>query len=92
MHSFSHSRDLSTEYSVSLSLDVENVNGENKVMEQGWFQKGTLIVVNGYRNGDMFRAKKYKKTNSHQLYKITKVNKDGTIEMTNNRYGENIDN
>lgn len=70
----------------------ENVNGENKVMEQGWFQKGALIVVNGYRNGDMFRAKKYNKTNSHQLYKITKVNKDGTIEMTNSRYGENVDN
>lgn len=66
----------------------ENIHGENKVMEQGWFQKGTLVVVNGYRNGDTFRAKSYKKTKSHQLYKITKINDDGTVEMTNKRYGE----
>lgn len=66
----------------------ENIGGVNKVMEQGFFQKGTLIVVNGFKRGGMFRAKKYKKTPSKQLYKITHVNSDGTIVMTHLRYGE----
>ncbi len=67
------------------------VNGESKVVEQGWFQKGTLICVNGYRSADMFRAKSYKKSNSHQLYRITSVSDNGTMEMTNTRYGEEND-
>ena len=63
-------------------------NGINKVVEAGWFNRGSLIMVNGFRRGNVFIAKKYKKTNSHQLYKITKVHNDGTIEITNSRYGE----
>ena len=58
------------------------------MVEQGWFQKGTLICVNGYRSADMFRAKVYKKSNSHQLYRITFVSTDGIMEMTNLRYDE----
>lgn len=63
-------------------------DGTKKVQEQGWFQKGCLVVVNGIRRGDLFITKSYKNTMSHQLYKITKVNDDGSIEMTNARYGE----
>ena len=63
-------------------------DGTKKIIEQGWFQKGTLVVVNGFRRNNTFMLKKYKKTKSHQLYKITKVNDDGTLEMTNKRYGE----
>ena len=66
----------------------EDVNGGSKVMEQGWFQRGMLIVVNGYKRAGMFRAKKYKKTPSEMLYKITQVNSDGSIQMTHLRYGE----
>ena len=66
----------------------ENVNGVNKVMEQGFFQRGTLVVVNGYKRGGMFRAKAYRKSSSKQLYKITEVRPDGTVCMTYLRYGE----
>jgi DNA polymerase III subunit alpha len=66
----------------------DTVRGQSKVMENGWFLKGTPVVVNGYRSGDMFRAKSYKSTKSHQLYRITQVNPNGTIEMTNSRYGD----
>lgn len=66
----------------------ENVGGVNKVMEQGWFQRGTLIVVNGFKRGGMLKAKAYKKTPSKQLYKITEVHQDGTMCMTHLRYGE----
>ena len=63
-------------------------DGTKKVREAGWFQRGTLIVVNGFRRGDTFVAKKYKSTESHQLYKITKIKENGDIEMTNKRWGE----
>lgn len=66
-------------------------DGTKKVREAGWFQRGTLVVVNGIRRGDMFIAKKYKNTPSHQLYKITAVYEDGTIQMTNKRWGEEDD-
>ena len=38
--------------------------------------------------GETFVLKAYKRTNSHQLYKITNVYKDGSLDMTNKRYGE----
>lgn len=63
-------------------------DGTKKVMEQGWFQKGTLVIINGIKRGETFIAKRYKKTLSHQLYKITKVNADGSMEFTNTRWGE----
>lgn len=64
------------------------VDGASKVVENGWFGKGEKIVVNGFKCSSMFRAKSYRKTPSKQLYKITNVNPNGTIEMTSLRYGE----
>lgn len=65
-------------------------DGSKKIIEQGWFQKGTLVVLNGIRRGDSFFLKSYKsaKNKSHQLYKITKVYPNGRIDMTNQRAGE----
>ena len=60
----------------------EDEGGVNKVKEQGWFQKGTIVVVNGYRRGDMFVEKTYRNTKSHGLYKVTNIASDGTMTMT----------
>jgi len=79
-------RDYYAKYNRRIS-EVQ-IDGTKKVKEQGWFARGTKIMVNGFRRGNMFFTKAYKKTNSHQLYKITQINKDGTIEFTNKRYGE----
>lgn len=68
---------------------TENIDGVNKQVEAGWFSKGTLLVVNGYRRGDIFRAKKYRKSESEMLYRITNVdNERGTMIMTHLRYGQ----
>lgn len=67
------------------------VDGVSKVVESGWFNKGDKIVVNGFRRNDSFRAKSYRKTPSHQLYHIDKVNADGTISLRHARYGEEED-
>lgn len=87
---------MSKEYFSQYNKRISEVrpDGTKKIMEQGFFQRGMMLVCNGIRRGDTFVLKAYKRKGNvqHQLYKITKVNKDGTIEMTNNRYGENVDN
>lgn len=69
---------------------TENVGGVNKVIEPGWFNKGNLLIVNGYKNSGMFRSKRYKKSNYHQLYKITSIN-GSAMTSTHLRYGETED-
>lgn len=56
-------------------------DGDKHYIEDSFFKKGTLCVCNGYRRGDMFFLKSYKRSNSHQFYKINKVHNNGTIEM-----------
>ncbi len=80
-------RDYYAKYNQTLS--EVGADGVKHRMENSWFKKGTLIVVNGFRRGNTFVAKSYKNTPSHQLYKITGINHDnGTMDITNLRYGE----
>ena len=44
-----------------------------------------MIVVNGIRSGDDFIAKKYASSGGHQLYKIEKINNDGTLLLSDSR-------
>jgi DNA polymerase-3 subunit alpha len=56
-------------------------DGNKKVLEKGWFSRGTKIMVTGYRREDTFVAKTYKATPTHQLYRIVNINnKDLTLE------------
>ena len=79
-------RDYYARYNAQLS--EMGIDGKKHVMEKGWFKRGTLVVVNGYRRQNQFVTKSYKRSKSHQLYKITKINNDGTINMINKRWGE----
>lgn len=81
---------LNRDYFAIYNRRISEVNsdGTKKIKEQGWFQKGTLVVLSGIRRGDSFFCKKYAKSKYHQLYKITNVYKDGSLDMTNKRYGE----
>ena len=45
-------------------------------------------MITGIRRGDQFQAKTYKKTLTHQLYKIVEVKENGDIELIHNRYGD----
>lgn len=61
--------------------------GKAKIMEEGWFKRGEKIMVTGYRRDDTFIAKTYKNTPTHQLYKITSLDNNGTeMTLTNERY------
>jgi DNA polymerase-3 subunit alpha len=79
-------RDYYARYNAQLS--EMGIDGKEHVVEKGWFKRGTLVVVNGYRRQNQFVTKAYKRSNSHQLYRITKIYDDGTISMTNRRWGE----
>ena len=67
-------------------------DGTKKVMEKGWFNRGTLVMVNGFKRSGMFFTKSYRHTKSHQCYRIlTEVDKNGKINMTAWRWGESGD-
>ena len=56
-----------------------------KVMEKGWFGRGNMLMVTGFRRDDQFVSKTYKSTDSHQLYKIDEVCGD-QIKIRNERW------
>ena len=62
-----------------------NPDGTKTVMEKGWFTRGTMLMITGFRRDDTFVAKNYKNSGSHQLYKITDVIND-EIVITNERW------
>lgn len=66
-------------------ISQKNLDGTKHVVEKSWFNRGSMIMVTGMRRGDEFVAKKYSATPGHQLYKIIKVNTDGTIVLQDQR-------
>ena len=71
------------EYYAMYNRQISEVqtDGSKKVLEKGWFSRGTKIMVTGYRREDTFVAKTYKATSTHQLYRIVNINdSDMTLE------------
>ena len=77
------SRDMYAMYKRQLS-EVQP-DGTKKVVEKGWFTRGTMLIINGYRRDDQFFAKRYSNTNGHTIYKINEINQDGSIIIENER-------
>ena len=76
-------RDMYAMYKRQLS-EVQP-DGTKKVTEKGWFTRGTMLIINGFRRDDQFFAKKYAKTQGHTVYKITDINEYGEITIENER-------
>ena len=71
------------EYYAMYNRQISEVqaDGSKRVLEKGWFSRGTKIMVTGYRREDTFVAKTYKATPTHQLYRIVNINnKNMTLE------------
>jgi len=83
---------MNRDYYARLNRQMSEVqiDGTKKVREKGWFTRGTKLLVNGFKRSGMFFLKAYKKTNSHQCYKITEIKSDGSLEMTWQRWGEDV--
>jgi DNA polymerase-3 subunit alpha len=65
-------------------ISERQADGSKKVLEKGWFSRGTKIMVTGFRREDTFVTKKYKSTATHQLYRITDIN-NGNITLEHER-------
>lgn len=72
----------------SRQISEVQADGTKKIVEKGWFTRGTKLMITGYRRDDTFVAKSYANTGMHQLYKITKLNNGGRdITLVHDRYG-----
>ena len=66
-------------------LSEKQEDGTKKITEKGWFKRGTMLMLTGYRRGDQFVTKTYKHTPTHQLYKITLENDGKDMTLTHER-------
>ena len=66
-------------------ISARGDDGVKHVVEKSWFNRGSMIVVQGIRNGDTFIPRKYNDTIGHQLYKITEITPDGEIQLQSTR-------
>ena len=82
------------EYYAMFNRQISQVqsDGTKKVLEKGWFSRGTKVLITGYRREDSIVEKTYKATTTHQLYKITKVDEYGDILLEHERIQERTDN
>ncbi len=68
-------------------ISERQADGSKKIMEKSWFNRGSMVMLTGYRRGDQFVPKKYAKTPTHQLYRIDEVTTDGDIKLRRERFG-----
>ena len=61
-------------------------DGTKKVQEKGWFGRGNIIMVTGFRRDDSFVVKTYKHTPTHSIYLINNIN-GKKITLNHNRFG-----
>ena len=63
-------------------ISVRGEDGVKHVVEKSWFNRGSMIIVQGFRSNDNFIPRKYGNV-GHQLYKINSVDgKDLTIQTS----------
>ena len=72
-------------------ISEKQPDGTKKVLEKGWFSRGTKVLITGFRREDTFVAKTYKATPTHQLYRIVNVN-NKKITLEHERINANVEN
>ena len=72
-------------YDKTLSMIDENT-GKKVTVEDGWFKRGSLLLISGFRRGQRFSAKRYSNSiYQHAVTKITNVLDDGVLELQTER-------
>ena len=66
-------------------------DGTKKVIEKSWYNRGSMLVIQGFRSGDNFIPKKYASSGGHQLYKVDAIGKNGDLVLRNARYQGDTD-
>jgi DNA polymerase-3 subunit alpha len=66
-------------------ISSKNSEGVKKILEKSWFNRGCMIMVQGFRSGDQFIAKSYANSIGHTLYKIISIDSQGDLTLTSER-------
>ena len=69
-------------------ISARGDDGNKHIIEKSWFNRGSMIIVQGIRMDDMFVSKKYASSGGHQLYKIDEVIDDEIIIRTTRAQGD----
>ena len=73
-------------------ISAKGADGKKHVLEKSWFNRGSMIIVQGMRSEDNFIAKKYANSGSeHQLYKIDEVIDDEIRIRTTRAQGDSTE-
>lgn len=68
-------------------ISARGDDGAKHVVERSWFNRGSMIVVQGFRSGDNFIPRKYG-NQGHQLYKIIGVDGEDITLQTQRKQGD----
>ena len=60
-------------------ISQKGEDGHKKVLEKSWFARGTMLMVQGIRRGDVFVPRKKKNSLYPIISKITDVSEDGEL-------------
>lgn len=71
-------------------ISVRDPDGTKHVVEKSWFNRGEMIIVQGFRSEDSFIPRKYG-NQGHQLYRITNIDKDNNLSIQTERYKGGFD-
>jgi DNA polymerase-3 subunit alpha len=66
-------------------LSEKQEDGTKKIVEKSWFNKGSKLMLTGFRRDDQFVPKTYANTATHTLYKIDEVLENGDLELRSER-------
>ena len=69
-------------------ISARGEDGKKHIVEKSWFNRGNMIVVQGVRIDDMFKAKKYASSGGHLLYHIDEVIGDEIVLRTVRAQGD----
>ena len=72
-------------------ISARGEDGNKHIIEKSWFNRGSMIIVQGIRMEDMFVSKKYASSGGHQLYKIDEVIDDEIVIRTTRAQGDEED-
>lgn len=68
-------------YDKNLST-IDEQTGKKVTVEEGFFKRGTLLMISGYRRGQRFHAKRYSNSiYQHAVCKILDIDENGVLDL-----------
>ena len=71
-------------------ISERNPDGTKHVVEKSWFNRGEMIIVQGFRSEDSFIPRKYG-SQGHQLYRISGIDENNNLFIQTERYRGELD-